>query len=104
MMCGSRRWPPGSVFSGMLRLQDADLGALPAVPLPAPHEADDTVRQDEGDDDEEPSEHEEPKLGKGPGEPGLAGVDEHAAEESSDQRAATANRHPDRDLDRVGGA
>ena len=52
---------------------------------------------------EQAAEREQPIFGEGAGEIGLGEVDDDRAERRADQRAASADRHPDHRLDRIGG-
>src|SRR5439155_2174564 len=62
----------------------------------AAQQADDALRQEQRDRDEQRAEKIEPELGEGLREPALRAVDEERAENRPDQRAAPADRGPDR--------
>src|SRR6266550_6281341 len=59
-------------------------------------------RQEERYQDEQEAQQKEPVLGQGLGKPALPEIDQSRAEHRPEQRAASADRGPDGDLDRVG--
>src|SRR5215472_15424349 len=74
------------------------MGARPSRVL---KEADNPPREYQRRQHEEAAEEEQPDLRRRAGQPGLRQIDQHGANRRADQRAAAADRYPNRDLDRI---